>query len=81
MVAVQTETDRVMRERKKLLVDTAAHLLQVTATVRREIPERSKQVKEMFDGVRISETTELQRGKLVAARDYLLSLSEQITNG
>lgn len=43
--------------------------------------EMVRYLTEMFDGVRISETTELHRGKLVAARDYLLSLSEQIANG
>lgn len=56
LVAAQTETDRVMRERKQLLVNTSAHLLQVTASLRREIPKRSSHVKEMFDGVRSTDS-------------------------
>lgn len=56
LVLAQTETDRVMRERKQLLVNTSAHLLQVTASLRREIPIRSNQVKEMFDGVRSTDS-------------------------
>lgn len=55
-LAHQTEMDRVMRSRKKLLVDSATHLLQVTATIRRELPERANLVKEMFDGVRSTDS-------------------------
>lgn len=56
LVSAQTETDRVMRDRKQLLVNTSTHLLQVTASLRREIPERSNRVKEMFDGVRSTDS-------------------------
>ena len=59
LVASQTETDRVMRDRKQLLINTSTHLLQVTASLRREIPERSQRVKEMFEGV-ISTDSEFQ---------------------
>jgi hypothetical protein len=55
----QAEMDRVMRLRRQLIVENAAHLLQLTASIRRNIPKRTEKVKEMFDGVR-STDSELQ---------------------
>ena len=55
-LAYQTEMDKVMRSRRQLVVNSAVHLLQVTATIRRELPERSNIIKEMFDGVRSTDS-------------------------
>jgi hypothetical protein len=54
-LAYQTEMDKVLRSRKELVVNRAVHLLQVTATIRRELPERTNLIKEMYDGVRSSD--------------------------
>lgn len=40
----QTQMDQITRNRKFLIINTAAHLLQVTATVRREIPIRQQAI-------------------------------------
>lgn len=59
IVQSQAEMERVMRARRQLIVDQAAQLLQLTASIRRNIPTRSAKVKEMFDGV-TSTDSELQ---------------------
>lgn len=50
-LAYQSTIDRVMRERRYLLVNSAAHLLQVSATVRREIPVRTASIEKVFKNV------------------------------
>lgn len=60
----QSEMDRVMRERRYLVINTAAHLLQVTATVRREIPVRTKAIDAMF------KNTPASSGELEAISSY-----------
>ncbi|MBE6463240.1 MAG: hypothetical protein E7005_05755 [Alphaproteobacteria bacterium] len=55
-LAYQTEMDKVTRNRKHLVVNSAIHLLQVTATIRRELPERTNLIKEMYDGVRSTDS-------------------------
>lgn len=40
-VNYQSNLDRIYRERRYLFVNTAAHLLQVATTIRREIPQRT----------------------------------------
>lgn len=45
---IQSKQDALMRERRYLLVNSAAHLLQVSATVRREIPVRTEAIETMF---------------------------------
>ena len=44
----ENNINRITRNRKYLFVNTAAHLLQVTATTRRELPVKIKIVDEMF---------------------------------
>lgn len=41
--------DKILRQRKYLVINTAAHLLQVSATIRREKPMRESVVKEWFE--------------------------------
>lgn len=41
--------DKILRNRKYLVINTAVHLLQVSTTARREIPIREPLVKEWFD--------------------------------
>lgn len=60
----QTKIDAVTRERRFLLVNSAAHLLQVTATLRREIPVRSEIIDEMF------QNTPKSTGELEAISSY-----------
>lgn len=60
----QTKIDAAMRERRFLLVNSAAHLLQVTATLRREIPERSETIDEIF------QNTPAASGELEAISSY-----------
>ena len=40
--------------------------------------EMTRYITEMFPETRLSETSELHRGKLIAARDYLTSLAEKV---
>lgn len=40
--------------------------------------EMTRYITEMFPETRLSETSELHRGKLIAARDYLIALAEKI---
>lgn len=47
-LAFQSTMDRVSRERRYLLVNSAAHLLQVSATVRREIPVRLMAIEKVY---------------------------------
>lgn len=44
----QTKIDAVARDRKYLLVNAAAHMLQVTASLRREVPVRTYMADELF---------------------------------
>lgn len=60
----QTKIDAVTRERRFLLVNSAAHLLQVSATLRREIPVRSEIIDEMF------QNTPKSTGELEAISSY-----------
>lgn len=55
LVGTQTEMDRVMRNRRRLLINSASHLLQVSASSRRDIPTKTKKIKEMYDEVRTTE--------------------------
>ncbi len=63
-VEYQTKIDAVTRERRFLLVNSAAHLLQVSATLRREIPVRSEIIDEMF------QNTPASTGELEAISSY-----------
>lgn len=47
--AHQSRIDRVMRQRRFLVVNTAAHLLQVAASIRREIPSHYKHNDDIFN--------------------------------
>ena len=44
----QSRIDRIMRQRRYLFVNSAAHLMQVTATMRRSLPVHYKKNKDMF---------------------------------
>ena len=55
VVSTQTEMDRVMRDRRRLLVNSSIHLLQVSASIRRDIPTKTEKIKEMYDEVRKTE--------------------------
>ncbi|MBR5154634.1 MAG: hypothetical protein IKW58_02805 [Alphaproteobacteria bacterium] len=50
-ISSQTEMDRVMRDRRHLLINSAIHLLQVASTVRRDIPTKTEKIKELYDNV------------------------------
>lgn len=52
VLTTQTKLEKVKRERDFLLVNTTAHLLQVTASARREIPVRSHLVKEAYENTK-----------------------------
>ena len=41
-------------------------------------PEVIRYVQEIFPNTKLSQTTELDKGKLIAVRDYLLGLQEKI---
>ncbi len=60
----QTKIDTLTRERRFLLTNTAAHLLQVTATLRREIPVRTEVIDAMF------KNTPKTTGELEAISSY-----------
>ena len=60
----QTKIDAATRERRFLLVNSAAHLLQVSASLRREIPVRSEIIDEMF------QNTPKAPGELEAISSY-----------
>lgn len=59
LVEDQNEVERARRFRRQLVLSTAVHLLQVSASVRREIPERLEATNEMYEGV-ISTDSELE---------------------
>lgn len=46
---VTTVTDRVTRERKFLYLNTIIHMLQVSATIKRELPERTEKAKTYYE--------------------------------
>lgn len=50
-LSYENNINRISRNRKYLFVNTAAHLLQVTATTRRELPEKIKTVDAMFEQI------------------------------
>lgn len=55
----QVEIERVMRYRRQLILSTATHLLQVSASARRDLPNRMKASEEMYEGV-VSSDSELE---------------------
>ena len=55
------------------VIDLVKKLSETQANV-----EMTRYITEMFPETRLSETSELHRGKLIAARDYLNSLVEKI---
>ncbi len=59
LVEDQNEVERARRFRRQLVLSTASHLLQVSASVRREIPKISESTNEMYEGV-ISTDSELE---------------------
>ncbi len=63
-IAYQTRTDRATRERRFLATNTAIHLMQVSATARREIPQRISAADEMFNSTTDSD------GELEAIGSY-----------
>ena len=60
----QTKIDAVTRNRRYLLINSAVHLLQVSATLRREIPVRSEAIDAMF------QNTPQAPGELEAISSY-----------
>ena len=58
----QAKRDQIGRNRRYLLVNTAAHLLQVTATVRREIPIRQQAIFKYYKEA-INKDDDLNRAK------------------
>ncbi len=60
----QTKIDAVIRNRRYLLINSAVHLLQVSATLRREIPVRTEVIDEMF------QNTPQAPGELEAISSY-----------
>ncbi len=63
-IKIQAASDKVRRGRTFLLANTTAHLLQVTASVRREIPDRSQKAKDEFD------ETKSDKGEYAAINAY-----------
>lgn len=57
----QAKGDKLERQRKYLVVNTAAHLLQVSATVRRELPIRENKAKDWFEQAKTSKS-EIEAG-------------------
>ena len=47
----QSRIDRIMRQRRYLVVNSAAHLMQVAASMRRSLPVEYKKNKEMFTSI------------------------------
>lgn len=60
----QSRVDRVMRQRRYLVVNSAAHLLQVAASIRRELPTHYEKNKEMYS------TMGQDEGELAAMNVY-----------
>lgn len=60
----QTKIDAVTRNRRYLLINSAVHLLQVSATLRREIPVRTEAIDAMF------QNTPQAPGELEAIASY-----------
>ena len=59
MLLYENKMNRVLRNRKYLFVNTAVHLLQVSATTRRELPYSIKRADDMFEQTIKSEGGEL----------------------
>ena len=75
-----TENNRIFEEEsfdsiKQEVISLATDLLAETSSVR---GEATRYIVEMFDGVKLSETTQAHKGKLIAARDYFKDLAEQL---
>lgn len=51
LTAHQSRMDRIMRQRRYLVVNSAAHLMQVAASMRRSLPVEYKKNKEMFTSI------------------------------
>lgn len=51
ITAQQSHLDRIMRQRRYLVVNSAAHLMQVAATMRRSLPVQYKKNKDMFTSI------------------------------
>jgi hypothetical protein len=73
----QADIEIITRTRRYLVVNTAAHLLQVAATTRREIPTRSQNIKDSYQQTSQSENeltaiTAYTNTKIEAARALLL---------
>ncbi len=64
VITSQTKREKIKRERDFLLVNATAHLLQVSASARREVPVRSHLVKE------ISANTKTESGEMAALNAF-----------
>lgn len=62
--AHQSRMDRIMRQRRYLIVNSAAHLMQVAASIRRELPSYYERNKEMYSTIGQDE------GELAAVNVY-----------
>jgi len=69
--------DKILRQRKYLVINTAAHLLQVSATIRREKPMRESVIKDWFEKTKeatseIEATTAYSNTRIESSRALLL---------
>ena len=78
---ISTATDVNIREVNEESLDSIRNGVIELVRKLSETPantEMTRYVTEMFPETRLSETSELHRGKLVAARDYLIALAEKV---
>ena len=78
---ISTATDVNIREVNEESLDSIRNGVIELVKKLSETPantEMTRYVTEMFPETRLSETSELHRGKLVAARDYLIALAEKV---
>ena len=78
---ISTATDVNIREVNEESLDSIRNSVIELVKKLSETPantEMTRYVTEMFPETRLSETSELHRGKLVAARDYLIALAEKV---
>ncbi len=73
----EAKQDKILRQRKYLVINTAAHLLQVSATIRREKPMRESVIKDWFEKTKeedseITATTAYSNTRIESSRALLL---------
>lgn len=74
---LEAKKDKIVRQRKYLVINTAAHLLQVSATIRREKPMRESVIKKWFDEAKeqadeLNATTAYSNTRIENSRALLL---------